>query len=84
MSYVHLVNCLLLTFGPLNCVYRSRKLHLSSGFVGLLVTILFFVMTGSVKTILMAFLLPSHSSPATDLLKSAFNSLDAVGLYFLL
>lgn len=84
MSYVHLVNCLLLTFGPLNAVYRARKLHLSGGFLGLLVTMLYFILTASLKTILVAFLLPSHSSLTTDLLRSCLHSLDALGIYFLL
>ena len=84
MSYVHLVNCLLLTFGPLNATYRSRQLHLGGGFMGLVVAALFYVLTASCKTILMAFLLPAHSSFSAQLLEHAFNCLDALGLYFLL
>eukprot|EP01017_Pseudomicrothorax_dubius_P020846 TRINITY_DN2261_c0_g1_i6.p1 TRINITY_DN2261_c0_g1~~TRINITY_DN2261_c0_g1_i6.p1 ORF type:complete len:232 (-),score=41.35 TRINITY_DN2261_c0_g1_i6:142-837(-) len=90
MAYAHLINCMLLCFGPYFVLYRAKNL---SDFGGLRVCLyagLGYFLTTACKMIIMASLLSYSTELQPDfdlqmeLNKNTFNLIDIIGIYAIL
>mmetsp|Transcript_14723 Transcript_14723/g.16912 ORF Transcript_14723/g.16912 Transcript_14723/m.16912 type:complete len:232 (-) Transcript_14723:120-815(-) len=89
MSYSHLINCIMLSFGPYFVCYRAKNMSDFNAFRVCLAAAVAYLLTTVCKMILLATVLSTeHDSHTFDLVsetnKNFFNLIDCVGIFALL
>jgi len=88
MTFLHFVNCALLSLGPLFTIYKASKLSEYNSFFPVLYSALIHSATQAVKLLLFATLVPAAEEGQFEilheLLKALVSAGDVVGIYFAL
>mmetsp|Transcript_8389 Transcript_8389/g.16676 ORF Transcript_8389/g.16676 Transcript_8389/m.16676 type:complete len:220 (-) Transcript_8389:6673-7332(-) len=82
MAFLHLINCLLLTYVPIVVLYKCSSLHEHGTFVLIRAAIKFLVTAGA-KIFILALLVPvsDEYNVVSDFMKEAISLIDIIGLY---
>jgi len=89
MAFSHLINCLLLAYGPFFVCYKAKNLSEYGAYKVVLFSAAAYLLTAAIKVILLATFLPiSAETQEFNVLlefnKNIFNFIEIVGLYFTL